>query len=326
MYRFDMANVRNLLRFDDLFPKIDNYMKESAYLPQVELDTVPLYEIVLQTDILFTPKLRYYQMLLRNEVNKDINETVKVLEDEASVELTKFLLKKIRDAATTLMHDADAYLRQFDSADRLWMKVISGQAAIIDSEWAISEKAVFMHYAFAELTRCWLELQDRYAYANNGVGLYDSNLFYSTIVKRSPDKEFEVKQVEKYKDETKKFKRFYPDCCFLYDNEENFNNALQEFTNKLHAFQLISDDVDVKTMERLFRGRKCRNTYTWLGSKAVLTHLIRNICDDVNPIVTTWPEGTSKWSVVEARFVTKDGKSVGNIRNLNELKKIKGTD
>ena len=104
------------------------------------------------------------------------------------------------------------------------------------------------------------------------------------------------------------------DCCFLYNNDEYFAIAIQEFTNKLRFHKLIPDDMDCKKMESLFRGHSCRTKYTWLGPNHVLTHIIKGLTDEDNPIITTWPESTSKWDVVSCRFIDKDGNPLPNIR------------
>ena len=138
---------------------------------------------------------------------------------------------------------------------------------------------------------------------------------------RNPDKEFELKRSEKYDDEAKGFRKIRKDCCFFYDNEEYFSLAIQEFTNKLHAHNLIPEDLDIKQMESLFRGHSCRTKYKWLGPLHVLTHIIKGLTKDDNPIITTWPERISKWDVVSCRFVDKDGNPLPNIRTQTARKK-----
>ena len=111
------------------------------------------------------------------------------------------------------------------------------------------------------------------------------------------------------------------DCSFLYDNDEYFAIAIQEFTNKLRFHHLIPEDMDCKKMESLFRGRSCRTKYKWLGPNHILTHIIKGLTDGDKPIITTWPEGTSKWEVVSCRFVDKDGNALPNIRQEKIRKK-----
>lgn len=53
-----------------------------------------------------------------------------------------------------------------------------------------------MHYIIAELARCWLELQDRYAYVIGTAGCYDVSLFYTANFNKFPDKEFDIKRSE----------------------------------------------------------------------------------------------------------------------------------
>lgn len=114
------------------------------------------------------------------------------------------------------------------------------------------------------------------------------------------------------------------DCCFFYDNEEFFSIAIQQFTNTLRKHKLIPEEMDLKKMECLFRGKPCRTKYTWLGDRTkrhILTHIIKGLTNPDNPIITTWPEGTSPWEVVSCRFIDEDGYALPNIRQETARKK-----
>ena len=111
------------------------------------------------------------------------------------------------------------------------------------------------------------------------------------------------------------------DCCFLYNNEEYFSVAIQQFTNILLKHKLIPEDMDLKKMEGLFQGKPCKRRYTWLGKPHILTHIIKRLTKPDKPIITTWPEGTSPWEVVSCRFIDEEGYSLPNIRQENERKK-----
>lgn len=115
---------------------------------------------------------------------------------------------------------------------------------------------------------------------------------------------------------TNKEKAHCKECCFKYDNEEYFNIAIQEFTNKLKEGKLISEDTDYHKMMALFRGEKCRTKINWTGPKTLLAHLVDKLCASEDPVITTWPEGTSRWVVVKNRFY-KGGKSVGDIHSCS---------
>jgi hypothetical protein len=253
-------------------------------------------------------------LVVENEINRHINAATELLEADGSEELTKFVLKKTREAVTTLMNEAKAQLATYDWGCGAWKTITSTEPIISDSLKPIIEYVVYLHYTIAELTRCWLELQDRYAYVIGTEGCYDVSLFYTSFVGRNPDKEFELNRSDKYDEEAKHFKKGRTDCCFFYDNDEYFATAIQEFTNRLHQHHLIPEGLDTKSMMSLFRGHSCRTKYTWLGPNHVLTHIIKGLTKDDNPIITTWPEGTSKWDVVSCRFVDKDGNALPNIR------------
>ena len=321
MMNLNLKNIHDLMAFENLFSSDNDYIIEANSLGRIELDTDPLYEINTQKQVLFTTKLRYYALLIEKEINRHLNAATNLLEEQDDADLSKFILKKTRDAVTSLINQSNRQITILDKSDHNWKIIISNNPDYKDFRNE-KELIVFYHYLIAQLTRCWLELQDRYAYVI-GKELYDVNLFYSSYVKRTPDAVFEVKRTSKYDDEAKTFKKCRPDCCFLYDNKEYFVIAIQEFTNKLRQHHLIPDDMDYKYMESLFSGRSCRRTYKWLGDNHILTHIIKGLTDDDNPIITTWPEGTSKWEVVSCRFVDKEGKPLPNIRTQSLRKGAK---
>ena len=321
MMNLNLKNIHDLMAFENLFSSDNDYIIEANSLARIELETEPLYEINTQKQVLFTTKLRYYALLIEKEINRHLNAATNLLEEQNDADLSKFILKKTRDAVTSLINQSNRQITILDKSDHHWKIIISNNPDYKDFRNE-KELIVFYHYLIAQLTRCWLELQDRYAYVI-GKELYDVNLFYSSYVKRTPDAVFEVKRTSKYDDEAKTFKKCRPDCCFLYDNKEYFAIAIQEFTNKLRQHHLIPDDIDCKYMESLFSGRSCRRTYQWLGDNHILTHIIKGLTDDDNPIITTWPEGISKWEVVSCRFVDKEGKPLPNIRTEKERIKVK---
>ena len=322
MNNFDLKKVHELILFRDVCTSDNGYMTETSSLPRIELETEALYVLTPKMSLLFTPKLRYYRLILENEINRHINAATELLDADGSEELTKFVLKKTRESVNTLVNEAKR-LTRLDIGDKNWMNIISEAPYVPGYSKAAIELSVFCHYVIAELARCWLELQDRYAYVIGEAGCYDVSLFYTSIVGYNPDKEFELKRSEKYENEAKGLKKIRMDCCFLYDNEEYFAIAIQGFTNKLREHHLIPDDMDLKQMESLFRGHSCRTKYKWLGDNHILTHIIKGLTKDDKPVITTWPEGISKWDVVSCRFVDKNGDPLPNIRNQTERKGTK---
>ena len=322
MIELDLRRIHNLMSYENLFSSDNDYIKEANYLAQIELDTEPLYEINIQKQVLFTTKLRYYSLLIKKEINRHLNTATNLIVKEGdNADLTKFILKKTREAVTSLVNESNRQIYIFDNSGNYWNNIISETPDYNDSR-KVKELVVFYHYLIAQLTRCWLELQDRYAYII-GKELYDVDLFYSSYVKRTPDIAFNIKRTLKYDEEANKFRKCRPDCCFFYDNNDYFAIAIQEFTNKLRSYSLIPDDMDCKYMESLFSGRPCRRTYTWLGDNHILTHIVKGLTKDDNPVITTWPEGTSPWQVVSCRFVDKNGNPLPNIRTQTERKGTK---
>ncbi len=318
---FDLKKVHDLISFKDVCTTDNEYMSEASCLPHIELETEPLYVIVPKMPVLFTTKLRYYRKVVENEINRYINAATNLLEGEEAEDLTKFVLKKMRESVTTLANESKRQLTQFDYSGNNWKNITSDKPVIKMYNKALHEYVVFLHYVIAELARCWMELQDRYAYVIGDGGCYDVSLFYTSIVGCNPDEEFKIELSDKYAEETKKFKKVRTDCSFLYENVDYFAIAIQEFTNKLKEHQLIEQTVDLKQMETIFNGHSCRTTIKWIGEPHILTWIIKGLCTDDNPIVTTWPEGTSKWHVVSCRFLNKDGNPMPNIRKESARKK-----
>lgn len=321
MIRFDLRKIHDLLPFENLFLSDSEYMREVNSLPHINLKIDPLYKLEIKGHVLFTTKLHYYARLVENEVDLHIKKATKLFEEKGENNLIKFVLKETRESVLSLVNDANKQICIHDKLGSNWNNIIS-ENPNYDAFRSDKEFVVFYHYTIAQLVRCWLELQDRYVYII-GKELYDVDLFYSAFVRRTPDSVFEISKMPKSNDELKKKKIARKDCCFLYDNEEYFAIAIQEFTNKLHKFKLIPDDVDCKYMESLFIGHSCRRTYVWLGGKHLLTHIIKGLCDKDDPVITTWPEGTSPWYVVSCRFVDKEGKPLGNIKSETKRKTTK---
>ena len=321
MNNFDLKSIHLLLSFADMCTTNNEYMTEASSLPRIELDTTPLYVIQTKMEVLFTPKLRYYRLWVENEVNRHINAATKLLEDDGSEQLTKYVLKKTREAVTTLVGDANRALAELDHSGLAWKNITSDHPVYDESERPVIERVVFYHYLTAELARCWLELQDRYAYVIGQAGCYDVSLFYTSIVKRCPDKVFLLKRSGEDNKEPRKPSRTREDCCFRYDNEEYFSIAIQNFTDVLRRHHLIPNDYDVKNMECLFSGRPCHTTFQWIGGAHFLTHIISGLTKEDHPVITTWPPNTPKWQVVKQRFVDKNNKPfTDNIRNEKERK------
>lgn len=318
----NLDKFHELLSFKNLYSSQNEYMDEANSLPQIKLDTEPLYKIDIPSKMLFTPKLHYYAQVLENEVNRYLNAVNNLLETEeggGNEELTKDMIKVTRDSVVTLIKEANSQLASYDFYGIYWKSLYSGTPDFMT--WGfIIECSAYYRYMISQLVRCWLELQDRYAYII-GKHKYDAFMFYTTFLERAPEEEIKFCRTDKYTEESKMFKKSRTDCCFLYDNKEYFATSIQEFTNKLKQFELIPKEIDYKQMESIFRGHSCRTQIPWLGDNHILTSLIKGICNDDSPIVTTWPKGTSKWEVVSQRFVDKDGKCLPNIRQESARKK-----
>lgn len=322
MAEFNLSKIRKMRLYPNLFDTDQDYMKEICSLPKVELERDALYVLNIKKEILFTQKLRYMRSFLENEVNRQVNNAIDLIEDSGSDFVAKYVVNKVvRESIVSLIHDTSKELSIIDTDDTAWHNLLSGHARFTPQEKAKMELVVFCHLLMAELTRCWFELQDRYVYVIGDDGLYDVSLFYTSFFNRSPDLELELNRSSKYDNVKKQLKKKRTDCCFIYDNEDYFTIAIQGFTNKLKKYGYIEDTVDLKAMETIFSGRPCHVTIKWLKDIPVLKMIIKKLTEGEHPVIKPWPANETKWWVVECRFVDKDGKSVGNIRSETPRKK-----
>ena len=317
MNELNLRALRELLPFKELFAASNDYMREASFLPHIELASTPLYELVVEQRVLFSPKLRYYRLLVENEINRHLNQAI----SHTDKYVIHYILKLTREAVETLIHEANEELLWLDADEAIWHNLSSDSPDFRQTAIANKEYIVFLHLVIAELVRCWMELQDSYADWIGAASRYDVPLCYTTFACKMPDKIFEVRQTEPA---TKKGKKdtYRTDCCFLYDNKEFFNEAIQEFTNLLHRYKQIPESIDYKMMSNLFSGKPCKYTYQWLGSKAELTSIIKKLCPDQvgNPTITTWPSQTPKWYVVAQRFVDENENPMNGIERYKEGK------
>ena len=318
MNELNLRAVRELLPFKELFPTSNDYLREASFLPHRELASTPLYELVVEQRVLFSPKLRYYRLKVACEINRHLNLTISH-EDEYII---NYILKLTREAVETLIHEANEELSWLDADGAIWHN-LSSDCPDLHTAIARNEHIVFLHLVIAELVRCWMELQDSYADWIGAASRYDVPLCYTTFAYRMPDSVFEVSQTELAKEYAKKGTS-NTKCCFLYDNEEYFNEAIMDFTDKLHQRGLVPEENDFKDFRALFGGRPCLKTFTWLGDNHILTHFIKRICPDKKGernVITPWPEGTSKWKVISQRFMDKEKNPLPDIHNESVRKK-----
>ena len=221
MNELNLRAVRELLPFKELFAASNDYMREASFLPHIELASTPLYELVVEQRVLFSPKLRYYRLKVACEINRHLNLTISH-EDEYIIH---YILKLTREAVETLIHEANEELSWLDADGAIWRNLSSDRPDLQHTAIARKEHIVFLHLVIAELVRCWMELQDSYADLLGAASRYDVPLCYTTFAGQLPNKVFEVRQTEPAKENAKK-DTHRTDCCFLYDNKEYLNEVL----------------------------------------------------------------------------------------------------
>ncbi len=195
MNNFDLKGLNDLIPYRDICKTNDEYMDKINNMPHIGLTTEALYVLTPDMSVLFTPKLRYYKNLVENEINIHINEASRLLEGDKTGELTKYILKKTREAVTTLVHNAMSHYNITSGNDIGWSNITSEKPTIVGFPSSV-ERTVYFHYLVAELFRCWLELQDRYIHVIDGEGYYDVLLLYTSLLNRYPDKEFQLMKNE----------------------------------------------------------------------------------------------------------------------------------
>ena len=67
MYNFTLNRIHELMAFDGAASSDSEYMKAAGKLTSIKLQATPLYEIETNMAVMFTPKLRYYKILVENE-------------------------------------------------------------------------------------------------------------------------------------------------------------------------------------------------------------------------------------------------------------------
>ena len=154
MNNFDLRKIHELIPFHGVCDTPHEYMAEASRLPRVELCTEALYVLTPNTSLLFTPKLHYYRLVVENEINRHINAATELLEADGSEELTKFVLKKTREAVTTLMNEAKAQLATYDWGCGAWKTITSTEPIISDSLKPIIEYVVYLHRICFQIPVC----------------------------------------------------------------------------------------------------------------------------------------------------------------------------
>ena len=154
MNELNLRAVRELLPFKELFPTSNDYLREASFLPHRELASTPLYKLMVEQRVLFSPKLRYYRLKVACEINRHLNLTISH-EDEYIIH---YILKLTREAVETLIHEANEELSWLDADGAIWHNLASDCPDVQHTAIARNEHIVFLHLVIAELVRCWMEL------------------------------------------------------------------------------------------------------------------------------------------------------------------------
>lgn len=346
MNNFNLNKVHDLIPFRDVCTTDHDYMIEANSLPRVGLDTEALYVLTPRMSVLFTPKLRYYRLVVENEINRHINAATKLLEVEGTEELTKFVLKETREAVCTLMNLANRQITKEDPEGETWKNITSEKPNVSSSTKSSFECVVFFHYVIAELVRCWLELQERYAYVIGKASCYDVSLFYTSVLCRNPDVEFELKRSEKYEEEAKGFKKGRPSNNSEKKPEKQHgveypvfskgsgvtDDHIKALYRQLTAKGWISTQTKEVDFLRLFNGMDNDCEIIWTGQdkignneatelgKSALYVLFKTMADD--KLITTGNKSERVGPILELHFVDTQGRFITNISNVSSTSQV----
>ncbi len=345
MNNFDLRKVHDLILFQDVCTTDNEYMTEASSLPRVELVREALYVLTPEMPKLFTPKLRYYRLIVENEINRHINAATELLKADGTEQLTKYVLKKTREAVATLVNEAKR-LTILDIEDNTWKNITIEKPSIPRHIKKATELAVYSHYVIAELARCWLELQDRYAYVIGEAGCYDVSLFYTSIVGRNPDKEFELKRLVKYEEEAKGFKKGRPSNNSEKKQEKQHgveypvfskgsgvtDDHIKALYRLLTARGWICTQTKEVDFQRLFSGEANDCEIIWTGQDklgnnkpthlgiSALYVLFMKMADDKQ--ITTGNKSKRVGPILESHFVDTQGRFLTNISNVSSTSQV----
>lgn len=324
MYNFTLNRIHELMAFDGAASSDSEYMKAAGQLTSIKLETAPLYGIETNMAVMFTPKLRYYKILVENEVNRHLNEANALLEADGSGDLTAFVLKKTREAVQTLANDAQRELLFSDPDGSIWQNVSSLTPNFMGTDKAATERVVFMHHVTAELIRCWLELQDRHAHATGTAGLFDIALCYASFANSVPDNiirltrlddgEPEMYETEEGNIAPCKVKKKVPKKAkqdanppytlnyYTKDRENAFkmqrNRVLLVF-KKFIEWKWINKDTRPEDFESFFSGKERHCNIKWTATNSILSYLMKSLLEQA---YITKQTGCSARSIVTNQF------------------------
>ncbi|MCQ2305825.1 MAG: hypothetical protein MJZ97_12645 [Bacteroidales bacterium] len=324
MNNFTLSSIHELISFNDVFTSDNEYMKAAGKLTSIKLQATPLYGIETNMAVMFTPKLRYYKILVENEVNRHLNEANALLEADGSGDLTAFVLKKTREAVQTLANDAQRELLFSDPDGSIWQNVSFLTPNFMGTDKAATERVVFMHHVTAELIRCWLELQDRHVHATGTAGLFDIALCYASFANSVPDNIFrqtrlddgepEISETEERNIAPCKVKKKVPKKAkqdanppytlnyYTKDRENAFmtqrNRVLLVF-KKFIEWKWINKDTRPEDFESFFSGKERHCNIKWTATNSILTYLMKTLLEQT---YITKQTGCSARSIVTNQF------------------------
>ena len=284
-------------------------LKETAQMKMPEMFFSLRYDSYIQ----FTPRIRYYCRLVDNETAQQLIRAKQLIDTDGSEQLTKYVLKVIRENVVTLIKDAVRQCSLF-AVDVQWF---SGGLTDFVSQREEKEYLIILYYIIASLACCWMEIQNLYCYVLDDTEIYDVCTFYANVTgwRDNPLVKIEMKEDNI---SNKRPKVTY--CSFLYNNndQEEWNISMQAFYNKLILYNLIDPYTDKAAFLNVFRGKGTRAVITWTGKTATLHAIISK--GVTNGWLTTYPSSSTHWDVVTCRFIDTNGTPIPNLGSKKDNK------
>lgn len=292
--------------------KPDRYYREKLGM------TVPIplpqdvkYQVSIKPHLMFTSRVRYYCRLVDNAVTGHLREVFNMLDSDGSENLILYLQKLTRESVTTLVHDAVGHCRR--------LVLVAEEPTDFIEHREEKEYLVILHYLIASLTRCWMEIQERYSYVVDVADRMDVTQFYASVVGWVDMPIVQVETLAKEPNNGNGHPKIST-CSFYYINsdEGDRNRCLSDFRNRLIHYGLIPATTDLKQLLAVFGGRSTAAVIEWTGKKHVLKFIIVKLMK--KRALSIYPEQYSQWYVVSCRF-RYGGEQMPNISTETRRKK-----
>ena len=292
----------------------DRYYREKLGMAvPIPLPQDVKYQVCIKPHLIFTSRVRYYCRLVDNAVASHLREAFGILDTDNSEHLILYLQKLTRESVTTLVHDAVRHCRS--------LALVAEEPTDFIEHREEKEYLIILHYLIASLTRCWMEIQERYSYVVDVADRMDVTQFYASVVGWVDMPIVQVETLAKEPNNGNGHPKIST-CSFYYINsdEGDRNRCLSDFRNRLIHYGLIPATTDLKQLLAVFGGRSTAAVIEWTGKKHVLKFIIQKLME--KGVLSLYPDDNqySQWYVVSCRF-KYNGEQMSNLSHESWRKK-----